>query len=106
MKFLVILLPALLLSACGQNESAPADNPARVDQSTAATAATAKANGAGLPDYAPQYPGSVIVEQSTKDFADFSSTEIHMTTSDAVGKISDFYRASLAKSELDANNLR
>lgn len=100
MKHLKIVALTLLLSACGQNVSEPATNevstkPLAQNKSGPATAA----EGANFTEYAPQFPGSELLDKSLKVYDDFSSTEFHMTTNASVAEVSKFYREKLAGTE-------
>jgi hypothetical protein len=99
-KHLMIVSLSLLLSACGQKVSEPAKSEAPAAPSAESQSAPAVASDdSGFTDYAPQYPGSEIVEKTAKDLGEFSSTDIHMTTSASIADVSKFYRGTLAKSD-------
>jgi hypothetical protein len=100
MKSLMIVTLSLLLSACGQNVSQPAKSEVLAAPSVESkSGAASAAEDSGFTDYAPQYPGSEIVEKTTKDFDDFSSTEIQLATSASIADVEKFYRGALAKSD-------
>ncbi len=91
----LIVMSLLLLSACSQNDETNPP-PKAVADSVAKASALPKATG-DFPDYAPQYPGSEILETSKTSDDDFSSTQFTMTTNDPIAKVSEFYRTSLSK---------
>ena len=85
----------LLLCACGQQ---PAQDP-KAEAPPRPGAAQAKAAGAGLPDYLPDYPGSTRVEVPYLGAGPDrrSGNAIAMETDDGPAEVAIFYRARLAE---------
>ncbi|WP_314715876.1 hypothetical protein [Sphingobium yanoikuyae] len=94
----------LILAGCGSekqmtssNNAAPHDEPAPVvAPSQIAPAFNAPPSDFEMPDFAPRYPGSVLVSVDSGDAGKNRNHEVRLTTTDDAAAIMTFYRERFA----------
>jgi hypothetical protein len=98
-------LPILfLLAGCGSekqaapsNNAGPHDEPVSVQvPSRIAPELTAPPSDFEMPDFAPRYPGSVLVSLNSADAGTTRNNEVRLTTTDDAAAIMAFYRERFA----------
>ncbi|MEK7457727.1 MAG: hypothetical protein AABZ76_22745 [Pseudomonadota bacterium] len=94
----------LMLAGCGsEKQSAPSNDAASHDEpatiqapSQIAPALTAPPGDFEMPDFAPRYPGSVLVSVDSGDAGKNRNHEVRLTTTDDAAAIMSFYRERFA----------
>ncbi|WP_442678122.1 hypothetical protein ACSBM8_11295 [Sphingomonas sp. ASY06-1R] len=105
-----VIFAAVLLSACGSSEKSTtvggttfaSDDGKGTASITTEKGSIRTAEGAAaahvvMPDYAPLYPGSTATSVIETESEGRKTKMVTLSTSDAIGKVSDFYKGALAK---------
>lgn len=98
----------ILLVGCGsEKQAAPSNNAGLHDEpvsvqapSQIAPELTAPPIDFQMPDFAPRYPGSVLVSVDSADAGTTRNHEVRLTTTDDAGAIMAFYRECFAAAGL------
>ena len=101
-------LPALMmLAACGtKDRDAPSNNAARAPEmateqpTEAALQPSPPPADFEMPDFAPRYPGSILVSVNSANVGGAQNHEVRLTTSDGAEKVMAFYREKFAAARL------
>jgi hypothetical protein len=117
MKIIYALPLALMLSACGGDKSTVTVDDGKGGKITATedgdksevtmtdtngqtSTVSTNTGKVDFPAFAPQYPGSEVVSQSTIESGDTRVLTVEQMTSDTPDKVVEFYKAALAKNNV------
>ncbi|MET4896782.1 hypothetical protein RN629_06345 [Sphingomonadaceae bacterium jetA1] len=105
-----VLASAVLLAACGSSEKSATIGGSTfstdeskgtasitTDKGTIRTAEGEAAAKVEMPAYAPRYPGATVTGVIETDAEGSKHKMVTLSTPDAIGKVADFYKASLTK---------